>query len=280
MTSAVCSSLHLQRFSTVRRKSAAPKKSVVVRAYNLTSSTVDDDHASRRQVIGTGLAAALAGFVPLEARAVESPAALAAAAKGENFKNPSDLGDGFRRLYGEATSASSYGGYGGNENNFEKFKYYYDVPNGWTADTINKTQKATNGTDTRWINPKLPAEKVYCVTLTGYNKLKEDRSELLGDLALSDYDLQDAIQGADVFEVAEREAYGQTYIDFDLYGYFGAIYACVTVYGGRFYALFSLVPESALEQNKEQAKRIRNSFGTISKDDEQTQYDLEFYKRS
>lgn len=60
MTSAVCSSLHLQRFSTVRRKSAAPKKSVVVRAYNLTSSTVDDDHASRRQVIGTGLAAALA----------------------------------------------------------------------------------------------------------------------------------------------------------------------------------------------------------------------------
>ena len=126
----------------------------------------------------------------------------------------------------------------------------------------------------------MPAEKVYCVTLTGYNKLKEDRSELLGDLALSDYDLQDAIQGADVFEVAEREAYGQTYIDFDLYGYFGAIYACVTVYGGRFYALFSLVPESALEQNKEQAKRIRNSFGTISKDDEQTQYDLEFYKRS
>lgn len=83
-----------------------------------------------------------------------------------------------------------------------------------------------------------------------------------------------------MFEVAEREAYGQTYIDFDLYGYFGAIYACVTVYGGRFYALFSLVPESALEQNKEQAKRIRNSFGTISKDDEQTQYDLEFYKRS
>jgi len=82
-----------------------------------------------------------------------------------------------------------------------------------------------------------------------------------------------------VFEVVEREAYGQTYIDFDLYGYFGAIYACVTVYG-RFYALFSLVPESALEHNKEQAKRIRNSFGSISKDVEQMQYDLEFYKRS
>mgnify|MGYP001260999857 CR=1 FL=1 len=139
--------------------------------------------------------------MPLEARAIESPAALAAAAKGQNFTNPSDLGDGYRRLYGEATSSSSYGGYGGNENNFEKFKYYYDLPNGWTADTINKTEKSTNGTDTKWSNPKLPAEKVYCVSLTGYNRLKEDRQELLGDLALSDYNLQDAIVGADTSDM-------------------------------------------------------------------------------
>lgn len=37
---------------------------------------------------------------------------------------------------------------------------------------------------------------------------------------------------------------------------------------------------SVLEKDKEQGKRLRNSFGTIPKDEEQTQYDLEFYKRS
>ena len=110
-------------------------------------------------------------------------------------------------------------------------------------DTVNKVEKSTNGTDTRWSNPKLSSEKVYCVTLTGHNKLKEDRQSLLSDLALSDYNLQDAIVGADSIEVTERDAYGQTYIDFDLYGYFGAIFACVTVYGGRLYALFSVVPD-------------------------------------
>ena len=150
---------------------------------------------------------------------------------------------GYLRLYGEATTSSSYGGYGGNENNFDKFKYYYDIPVGWTQDTVNKVEKSTNGTDTRWSNPKLNSEKVYCVTLTGYNRLKEDRSGLLSDLALSDYNLQDAIIGADSVETSEREAFGQTYIDFDLYGYFGAIFACVTVYGGRLYALFSVVPD-------------------------------------
>ena len=79
---------------------------------------------------------------------------------------------GYLRLYGEATTSSSYGGYGGNENNFDKFKYYYDIPVGWTQDTVNKVEKSTNGTDTRWSNPKLNSEKVYCVTLTGYNRLK------------------------------------------------------------------------------------------------------------
>jgi hypothetical protein len=81
---------------------------------------------------------------------------------------------------------------GGNENNFDKFKYFYDIPEGWTADTVNKvrvsfpshfsvdqqtcvammihkrflkthvrkprtlqTEKSTNGTDSRWSNPKV-----------------------------------------------------------------------------------------------------------------------------
>ena len=37
-----------------------------------------------------------------------------------SIQNPQDLGDGFKRFYGEATSSSSYGGYGGSDNNFDK----------------------------------------------------------------------------------------------------------------------------------------------------------------
>lgn len=270
----------LRRTPKPHQKRGARKTEIVVRASKANTSSESAAQSNRRQILTAGFAAAFATCAPFQAKAVEAPAALAAAAKGENFKNPSDLGDGFRRLYGEATTSSSYGGYGGNENNFDKFKYYYDIPDGWTMDTVNKVEKSTNGTDTRWSNPKLSSEKVYCVTLTGYNKLKEDRQSLLSDLALSDYNLQDAIVGADSIEVTERDAYGQTYIDFDLYGYFGAIFACVTVYGGRLYALFSVVPDSVLEKDKEQGQRLRNSFGTIPKDDEQTQYDLEFYRRS
>jgi hypothetical protein len=96
-----------------------------------------------------------------------------------------NFGTGYARFYGEATTSSSYGGYGrashrmmtmvtiitsptrsffglptakmclshrstplplgslfsgGNENNFDKFKYFYEIPLGWTADTVNKVR--------------------------------------------------------------------------------------------------------------------------------------------
>ena len=255
--------------SAVRQRRALRRVGTTTRASLMPSDDSSSTQPSRRQIFGTGLAAAIVVSLPSGARA-----------EGETFKNPSDLGDGYLRFYGEATTSSSYGGYGGNENNFDKFKYYYDIPQGWTVDTVNKFEKSTNGTDSRWSNPKSSGEKVYCVTLTGYNRLKEDRQGILSDLALSDYNLQDAIVAADSVEVVDRDVNGQTYVDFDLYGFFGAIFASVTVYGGRLYAVFSVVPDTLVEKDKEQAKRLRNSFGTISKDDEQTQYDLEFYKRS
>ena len=112
---------------------------------------------------------------------------------GQIIQNPKDLGDGFKRFYGEATSSSSYGGYGGSDNNFDKFKYYFEIPSNYEKDTVNKTEKSTNGTDARWVNPKdKKAEKAYCITLPGYTKLKEDRMGTFEDLALSDYTLQDA----------------------------------------------------------------------------------------
>ena len=52
-----------------------------------------------------------------------------------------DLGDGFKRFYGEATSSSSHGGHGGSDNNFDKFKYYFEIPSSYEKDVVNKTEK-------------------------------------------------------------------------------------------------------------------------------------------
>ena len=114
---------------------------------------------SRRQIFGTGLAAAIVVSLPSGARA-----------EGETFKNPSDLGDGYLRFYGEATTSSSYGGYGGNENNFDKFKYYYDIPRLDRHREQGREVHKRHGQSL--VQSKSSGEKVYCVTLTGYNRLK------------------------------------------------------------------------------------------------------------
>ena len=72
---------------------------------------------------------------------------------------------------------------------------------GWKADTINKTEKSTNGTDARYVSAKGRAgPRIYLTTFNGYTKLKPDRKSIMSDLALSDYDLQDALQAAEARE--------------------------------------------------------------------------------
>ena len=199
-------------------------------------------------------------------------------ANAEAIVNPQPLDAGWLRFYGEATSSSSYGGYGGNENNFDKFKYYYDVPEGWEQDTVNKVEKSTNGTDNRWKSKKNKDAKVYSITLAGYGKLKEDREAIISDLALSDYNLQDAIIGADSFVTKDRDVNGQTYVDYDLVGFYGNIFASITVYGGRLYSVFAFVPEG---ESVEAGRRMRDSFATINnKTEEETAADMAFYRRS
>lgn len=199
-------------------------------------------------------------------------------AKAEAIVNPQPIDEGWLRFYGEATSSSSYGGYGGNENNFDKFKYYYDVPEGWEQDTVNKVEKSTNGTDNRWKSKKNKDAKVYSITLAGYGKLKEDREAIISDLALSDYNLQDAIIGADSFVTKDRDVDGQTYVDYDLVGFYGNIFASITVYGGRLYSVFAFVPEG---ESVEAGRRMRDSFATINnKTEEETAADMAFYRRS
>ena len=65
------------------------------------------------------------------------------------FSNPEPLGDGTKRVYGEATTAASYGGYGGSDKSEDRFKYTYEVPEEWRAETINKIEKGVTGIDNR-----------------------------------------------------------------------------------------------------------------------------------
>jgi hypothetical protein len=203
-------------------------------------------------------------------------------ALAEGIVNPQPLEAGWMRFYGEATSSSSYGGYGGNENNFDKFKYYFDVPAGWEQDSVNKVEKSTNGTDNRWKSKTLKGAIVYSVTLAGYAKLKEDRAAIISDLALSDYNLQDAIIAADSFVVSDRDVDGQLYVDYELVGFFGHIFASITVYAGRLYSVFAVAPDGASDVDVAAAKRCRDSFATITRadSDRQAAEDLEFYRRS
>ena len=202
-------------------------------------------------------------------------------ASADTIVNPQPLEAGWMRFYGEATSSSSYGGYGGNENNFDKFKYYFDVPDNFERDTVNKVEKSTNGTDARWKSKANKSEVVYCVTLAGYKSLKEDREGILSDLALSDYNLQDAIVGADSLTVSERDENGQTYVDYVLVGFFGTIYVSITVYASRLYSVFAVIPEGSSAEEIEKGKRMTGAFRTINNRDEAgAAADLEFYARS
>ena len=43
------------------------------------------------------------------------------------------------------------GGYGGSDTNY---KYSFILPDTWKTDTVSKVDKATNGTDARFVDPK------------------------------------------------------------------------------------------------------------------------------
>jgi hypothetical protein len=55
----------------------------------------------------------------------------------------------------QATSASSYGGYGGNQQDqdIENFKYWFDVPGTWKGEIVTKQQKGYQGIDAVFSNP-------------------------------------------------------------------------------------------------------------------------------
>ena len=85
---------------------------------------------------------------------------------------------------------NSYGGYGGSDKSDDRYKYTYEVPEGWKSDVINKIEKGVTGIDNRMYetvnNVVNKNTKAYVITFPGYLKLKDDRDAIISDLAIAD----------------------------------------------------------------------------------------------
>lgn len=168
---------------------------------------------------------------------------------------------GYKRHFGRATSASSYGGYGGND---DFYKYTFIYPESYKPTTVSKTMKATNGTDVRYADPNNKKNVVYAVSFAGqsYASLKEDRRSIVNDLALSDSGIQDALTFADDVVVGERIVDDVKIADFDIITGNEAIYLAVTCDGSRLYGLFVLGGSASPD---DPARTIRNSLRALLK---------------
>jgi len=149
------------------------------------------------------------------------------------------------------------GGYGGSDANY---KYSFILPDSWKTDTVSKVEKATNGTDARFVDPRNREAKAYVTSFMGYPVLKEDRRGIVDDLSLSDSALQDALSYADNVEVVERMEDEQLYVDYDIVSGGRTIYVTITSDGARLYALFC---NGATAATDAMFKTMRSSLRTI-----------------
>ena len=196
------------------------------------------------------------------ASSVSPEEALAAAAT-------SDLGNGFQRVYGEASPVSSYGGMGGGEGAASnRFRYMYDVPSSWSSGTVGKIEKAYSGVDTKFKDQRTKSS-AYVITLAGYTALKSDRRSILDDLSLSDSSLQDSLQSEDIdVSLSEVTAYpdgktAQPYVYFDLSSPSEHALATITSDGVRLFALFTRTNPSTFKRDPDTFYSIQNSLATI-----------------
>jgi len=166
--------------------------------------------------------------------------------------------EGYTRYFGRATSSSSYGGYGGTD---ENYKYSFLYPSAWKAEIVSKTRKAVNGTDASFAGPK-KGQQIYSTSFLGpsYARLKEDRAGIISDLALSDSAIQDALSFADEVKVTDKVKGGQDYVDFDIVTGGEAVYVSVTCDGSRLYALFCIGGSSAPD---DEFRLMRDSLVTL-----------------
>ncbi|XP_078443729.1 thylakoid lumenal protein (Mog1/PsbP/DUF1795-like photosystem II reaction center PsbP family protein) [Wolffia australiana] len=205
--------------------------------------------------------------VSLRLRSLSSAAAAAAAAAAVVLASPpAAVADSpaFRLYYGTAASAANYGGYGGNSSKKDSAEYTYEVPEGWAERLVSKVEKGTNGTDSEFYNPKKRSEKEYLTFLSGFRSLAPVDA-VLGNLALSDVNLQDLIGSAESVKTTERRSEsGQLYYVYEIEGAGGAhSLISVTCARNKLYAHFVNAPKPEWDRDEAVLRRIHESFTTI-----------------
>ena len=170
-------------------------------------------------------------------------------------------------FWGAANPPATYGGTSRTAPDQARYSFLY--PAGWTEEFPNKVEKGTNGTDSRLVK-KIKKERVYVVSLSrlgedvgkGYNAAK-DLDKTLQGLAISDYNLQDALNTAEDIVVNKRELEnGQAFFDVDILSSIRYMATLTSDGGGRFYAMFISAPEKAFESDRPLFETMRKSFRT------------------
>lgn len=79
----------------------------------------------------------------------------------------------------------------------------------------------------------------------------------------ADYDLQDAVATADEIVSSRREVNGQLFYDYLVPGDSAVYRACITVNGGKVFALFVSSPAKAFKGNQATIDKMIESFRTL-----------------
>ncbi|KAK9842854.1 hypothetical protein WJX74_003444 [Apatococcus lobatus] len=201
-------------------------------------------HENRRAVLFGTVGAAISTLVVREASATE-----------------------YTTLYGQAKGPTDYGSQEGKLTK-DSAKYSYEYPTTWKRDNVNKVQKGMQGIDTRIINPRVKGMTAFVVTFGRAGE--DDKNFKLGDVDATlqgfsgaDYDLNDAVTYAQEKSSNKRDADGQTFYDYEIFGPELNYLASVTLNRGKVYALFVKSPAKAYKQNEDDLRKCIETFRTI-----------------
>ncbi|MCO5584771.1 hypothetical protein L7F22_038703 [Adiantum nelumboides] len=252
LSSCACSSFtRAPSLENVSRRS--PSTAFTIRAATPSSTEQDVVPRVTARPAGGGLPAHLTALTAAALLLASSPCPVLA----EN------AGPAFKPYYGTAASASSYGGYGGNASKRDTAEYVYDVPDGWKERLISKVEKGTNGTDSEFYNPRHKTEKVYVTFLSGFRRLAA-RDNVLGNLALSDVNLQDIINSANSIESSDRtDPSGQLYYEYEIDSPVAHALISVTCAKNKLYAHFVNAPTNDWSKDAPMLRHVHQSFSTV-----------------
>jgi len=168
---------------------------------------------------------------------------------------------------GVASPPTSYGGYGGNAE--ESFKYAFMVPSAWKSETVNKTEKGTQGVDCKFTNPKVKGMKAFVIALgrAGEDAKAFKITDVEGTFASfagADYDIQDALTTADEVTTKTRDGEnGDVFFEYDIDSPINHYQASISTKRGKIFALFIKTPGAAYNANKELTDTMLKSFTTL-----------------